>query len=478
WNACELTLIESIAHQCAIAIHQTELYYQAQVELGERQKIEEKLRHDAFYDTLTDLPNRTLFIERLQHALQLYQRRAKRESSSDSYHFAVLFLDLDRFKVVNDSLGHIIGDQLLERVAQRFSSSLRIGDTVARLSGDEFAILLEDIAEVNDAFEVVYRIRQELSSPFLLDNHEVFISVSIGIAFSAEHYSEPIQLLRDADTAMYQAKARGRNSYEVFNASMHAYALKQLQLETDLRHAIERQELTVYYQPIVALQTNQICGFEALVRWQHPEQGFIAPTEFIAIAEDTGLIALIDLWVLQQACSQLYHWRAKFPALSHLTMNVNLSGKQFSRPDLIAQIDQVLTETRLDSSYLKLEITESVLIENANSALNIFEQLKTKGTQICLDDFGTGYSSLSYLRRFPIHTLKIDRSFVARLNTDLEDSEIVKAITNLGLILGLRVVAEGVETLEQLSFLKTTGCHEAQGSCGISNGQMPLLNLA
>ncbi|MDJ0701960.1 MAG: EAL domain-containing protein [Leptolyngbyaceae cyanobacterium MO_188.B28] len=463
WNDYELTLIESIAHQCAIAIHQAELYQKAQTELSELQKIEEKLRHDAFYDTLTGRPNRRLFLERLRKVLLLSQGRSRQDSNEPPYRFAVLFLDLERLKVINDSLGHVIGDQLLEMAAQRFSSCLRIRDTVARLSGGEFAILLEEISEINDAIEVIHRIHQALRLPFLFDNHEIFISASIGVAFSADHYTEPMQLLRDANTAMYRSRGKGRDSYEIFDASMHAHGLEELQLETDLQRAIERQELAVYYQPIVSLSTNRICGFEALVRWRHPERGIIYPTEFIAVAEETGLIMSIDWWVLREACRQLRYWQEEFPAFASLGMNVNLSGKQFSRPDLITQIDRVLEETQLDGGSLKLEMTESVLIENAEVALEIFEQLKVRRIQVCLDDFGTGYSSLSYLRRFPIHTLKIDRSFITRLGIDSEDSEIVKAIVSLGLTLGLRVVAEGVETPSQLSFLRTINCHESQG---------------
>ncbi|TVQ24986.1 MAG: EAL domain-containing protein [Leptolyngbya sp. DLM2.Bin15] len=463
WTDDEVALVKAIADQCAIAIHQAQLYQQAQTELVERQKIEAQLRHDAFHDTLTGLPNRALFMDRLGHILQIAHRHLIRNPQACPYQFAVLFLDLDRFKMVNDSLGHTIGDQLLQIVANQLQACLRMGDTVARLGGDEFVMLLEGIQGMNDAIEVAHRIRRVLKSPVVLDGREVFISASIGITLNSSTYTDPAQLLRDADTAMYRAKKRGRGEYEVFDISMHTHALRQLQLESDLQRAIERQELRVHYQPIISLSDQCIEGFEALVRWQHPEHGMISPDEFIPIAEDTGLIMLIDVWVLQEACHQLYQWQQDFPALPALTMNVNLSGKQFSHAELITQIDRILETSHISGSQLKLEITESVLIENSDVATTILSELQARKIRVCLDDFGTGYSSLSYLHRFPISTLKIDRSFITPLETDIDKFEIVKAIVNLALNLGLNVVAEGVETTRQLSYLRSVTCHAAQG---------------
>lgn len=463
WMNDEIALVKAIANQCAIAIHQAQLYRQAQIELSERQRMEAQLRHDAFHDALTGLPNRALLMNRLEHALQMAERRSRRHHPTTFYQFAVLFLDLDRFKVINDSLGHTIGDYLLKIVAQQLQLCLRIGDTVARLGGDEFVILLEDIQDVSDAIEVANRIHEGLKAPILLDGREVFVSTSIGVTLNSAHYTEPDQMLRDADTAMYRAKKRSRGTYEIFDASMHIHALRQLQLENDLQRAIERQELRVHYQPIVSLETQDIEGFEALVRWQHPEQGMITPGEFIPIAEDTGLIMAIDLWVLQDACRQLYVWSKEFSMLPALTISVNLSGKQFAQADLISQVDQVLNDSGICGSQLKLEITEGVLIENAEVAAATLRQFQDRKIQVWLDDFGTGYSSLSYLYRFPVNGLKIDRSFITPLETDLEKLEIVRAIVNLALNLGLNVVAEGIETPRQLLYLQSIKCHSGQG---------------
>jgi diguanylate cyclase (GGDEF)-like protein len=466
WTNSELTLVKAIADYCAIAIHQADLYQKVQTELAERKRLEAQLRHDAFHDALTGLPNRALFVDRLQHSLRLGLRRLTRGSAEVfSPQFAVLFLDLDRFKRVNDSLGHAIGDQLLQMVAQRLTQCIRAGDTVARLGGDEFVILLEDVADINDVIEVAKRIQQILKTPVLLDKHEIFVSFSIGIALNSPSYTQPAQLLRDADTAMYRAKSRGRGEYEIFDTSMYTQACQQLQLENDLQRAIERGEFQPHYQPIVSLTTHHPIGFEVLLRWHHPTNGLMMPESFIPLAEDIGLIATIDLWVLRQACQQLRQWQLEWPTLNELTISVNLSGHQFSQPDLIAQIDQILHETNLDGQALKLEITESVLIKNAESAAVILQELRARKIQVCIDDFGTGYSSLSYLHRFPIDSLKIDRSFIARLDSSLGDQEIVKAIINLGITLGLSVVAEGIESIEQVQHLKNLGCHHGQGYC-------------
>ena len=463
WSKNELSLVKAIADQCAIAIHQSELYQNAQSELMERKRMEAQLRHDAFHDSLTGLPNRALFLDRLNHALRLSQRRSHLNLGGLPDQFAILFLDLDRFKVINDSLGHLAGDQLLKTVANRLRDCLREGDTVARLGGDEFVMLIEEIQDIGNVIEVVQRIQDILKVPILLDGNEVFVSTSIGIALNSPDYTQPEQLLRDADTAMYRAKEQGRERYEVFNPSMHTEALQKLRLESDLRRAIEREEFRVCYQPIVGLKLGKILGFEALVRWQHPERGLVSPVEFIPLAEDAGLIGAIDFWVLQEACLQLRLWQDEFPKAANLTMSVNLSGKHFTRSDLMIQIDQILEKTDLHSSNLKIEVTESILLEKTSLATQILNELNERNIQVCIDDFGTGYSSLSYLHRFPIHTLKIDRSFISRLDRESGDGEIVKAIIVLGINLGLNVVAEGVETKKQLEFLEINNCHACQG---------------
>jgi diguanylate cyclase (GGDEF)-like protein/PAS domain S-box-containing protein len=418
-------------------------------------RAEEKLVHDALHDTLTDLPNRVLLMERLRHAVQLSQR-------SNEFLFAVLFIDLDRFKVINDSLGHMLGDQLLIAIAQRLSKCLRPSDTVARLGGDEFVILLEDVKDTNSVIVVADRIQRELTLPFNLEGHEIFTAASLGIAFSTTGYNRPEDLLRDADTAMYRAKAQGRSRYEIFHPGMHAHAVALLQLETDLRRAIDRQELHLHYQPIVSLRTYQVIGFEALLRWQHPQRGMVSPVDFIPIAEETGLITSIGCWVLREACQQMQQWHQQFPKQRSMTIQVNLSGKQFT-PQLAEQADQILQEVGLDAHCLKLELTESILMENAESAVTTLAQLKQLGIQLAIDDFGTGYSSLSYLHRFPIDTLKIDRSFIAKVDADGEQLAIVRTIMTLAWNLGMEVVAEGVETMKQLAQLRALKCECAQG---------------
>lgn len=434
----------------------------SQTDITERKQVEKQLLHDAFHDVLTGLPNRALFRDRLGQAIE----RSKRTSD---YFFAVLFLDIDRFKVINDSLGHMIGDQLLVAIAQRLKACLRGGDTVARLGGDEFTILLDDVKNINNATDIAERIHLELMHPFSLNEQEVFTTASIGIAIGggsqsapAIGYDCPENLLRDADTAMYRAKSMGRARHEVFDTTMHTRAVALLQLENDLRRAIERDEFQLHYQPIVSLTTGRLDGFEALVRWQHPERGLISPAEFIPIAEETGLIVPIGLWVLYNACYQMYDWQQFYPELL-LTISVNLSSKQFLQPDLVKQIDQILRETRLDARSLKLEITESAVMENAESAIKMLFQLKALGVHLHIDDFGTGYSSLSYLHRFPIDQLKIDRSFISRIGAKDDSLEIVRAIVTLAHTLELNVTAEGVETAEQLSQLREMECEYGQG---------------
>jgi diguanylate cyclase (GGDEF)-like protein/PAS domain S-box-containing protein len=417
---------------------------------------EAKLIHDASHDALTGLPNRALFVERLERTILHAQRRS-------DYLFSVLFLDLDRFKVINDSLGHTIGDRLLIAFARRLETCLRSGDTVARLGGDEFTILLDDLADASDVSLVANRIQTTLASPFQIDGHEIFISTSIGIAFNATDNSQAEELLRNADIAMYRAKSRGRARYEVFDTQMYAQATKLLQLETDLRRAIARQELLIHYQPIVSLSSNKIIGFEALVRWQHAQHGLVSPAQFIPIAEETGLIVEIGYWVLGEACRQMRVWQEQFPTAPLLTISVNISSKQFSQPDLNEQIARILQETELEPSSLKLEITESVLMENTQSATDMLLKLRAMNIQIHIDDFGTGYSSLSYLHRFPSNAVKIDRSFVSRIGSKGENLEIVRAIVGLARSLNMDAIAEGVETPEQLTYLKALKCKYAQG---------------
>jgi diguanylate cyclase (GGDEF)-like protein len=375
----------------------------------------------------------------------------------------VLFLDLDRFKNVNDSLGHSIGDQLLIAMARRLESCIREVDMVARLGGDEFAILLDGIASGGDATNMARRIQEKLQSPFNLSGHEVFTTTSLGIALSSTGYDHPENMLRDADTAMYRAKAQGKACYEVFDKGMHTHAVYVLQMENDLRRALEREEFLVYYQPIVSLDNGQLAGFEALIRWQHPDRGFINPSDFIPLAEDTGLIVPIGEWILKRACEQLAKWQWQSPVNRHLFMSVNLSSKQISQPDLVDVIRDTLEETHVEAKHIKLEITESAVMDNAEMAVRLLKRLKALGVGLSIDDFGTGYSSLGYLHRFPVNTLKIDHSFVGRIGEQTENSEIVRTIISLAENMGMDVVAEGVETLNQLAHLRGLKCQYGQG---------------
>ncbi|HZS05621.1 MAG TPA: EAL domain-containing protein [Blastocatellia bacterium] len=424
-------------------------------DVTDRKEAERQLLHNAFHDSLTGLANRVLFMDRLKRSLSRTRHRPE-------YLFAALFLDLDRFKVINDSLGHHVGDQLLVGIARRLETNLRPGDMVARLGGDEFAIILDHITSIADATHAAERLQQDLLQPFSIGGREIFASASIGIAVSHPSYEQAEDFLRDADTAMYHAKNRGRGCLELFDNDMHARAVGLLQLETDLRRALSRDEFRIHYQPIVSLDSRHIMGFESLVRWQHPQQGLISPGRFVQIAEDTGLIIQLDQWVLRESCRQVQVWQEEFPSNPPLTISVNLSGKQFAQPDLTERIGQILAETGLTPSSLKLEITESSLIENPEAAAATLKQLKDRGIRISLDDFGTGYSSLSYLHRFPIDTIKIDRSFVMRLNVS-KNSEIVRAIITLASNLGMEVIAEGVETEEQIARLTGMNCSYVQG---------------
>jgi len=450
-------------------------------DITQLKQAEEQLLHNAFHDALTGLPNRALFMKRLERALE----HAKRDKDDL---LAVLFLDLDRFKIINDSLGHAVGDQLLIATAGRLEACLRPMDTAARLGGDEFTVLLEDIKDIRDVIRVAERVQEQLKLPFALGGQEVFTTASIGIAVNSraaseendlnletpvEHtahsYNRPDDLLRDADIAMYRAKNLGRARYEVFDSSMHTDAVARLQLENDLRRAIEYQEFQIHYQPIVALATGRITGFEALVRWQHPRRGLLSPGEFILIAEETSLSIPIDHWVLYKACRQIHQWQEQLSARpdkgrdASLSINVNLCNKQFTQPSLLEVISQTLQETSLEASRLKLELTENVIMENEEGGSAILSQLKALGVQLAIDDFGTGHSSLARLHQLPIDVLKIDRSFVSSIGNDLGNLEFLRGIMALAHYLNVEVTAEGVETAEQLQQLRALNCKYGQG---------------
>ena len=422
----------------------------------ELEESREHFRHAAFHDALTRLPNRSLFTDHLRLAL-------RRADQSEEYMFGVLFLDLDRFKNINDSLGHPCGDELLILVARRLETCIRQTDMVARFGGDEFAILVDAIHDTSDVVRIAEKVQQVISAPFKLASHEAIITASMGVALSTSGYVEAEDMIRDADTAMYRAKDRGKARYEIFDTAMHTRAVTLLRLESDLRRALEKEELCVYYQPIVSLGNRDLYGFEALVRWQHPERGIISPDDFIPLAEETGLVLPIGLQVLREACNQLRKWQEHSPSNRDLIMSVNLSGKQLMQPDLIERIEEVLHESQINPWHLKLEITETVVMENPELAAVTLAKLRGLGVRLSIDDFGTGYSSLSYLNRFPVDTLKIDRSFVTSINEADENLQIVKTIVTLAGNLGMQVVAEGVETEDQLDQLRSLKCQFGQG---------------
>jgi diguanylate cyclase (GGDEF)-like protein len=434
---------------------------------------QERFLHDALHDQLTELPNRALFMERLQRA-------SRRRIRHPEYTFAVLFVDLDRFKTVNDSLGHPAGDQLLLEIVRRIAGALRRDDvisrpvtaalqdytdnTLARLGGDEFTILLEDIRDPSDAVRVAERIQQAVAVAVTLGaGQDVFTTASIGIAVSTSADCSDEGLVRDADIAMYRAKASGGDRCSVFDPTMHDLAVERLQLETDLRRAIERGEFRLQYQPIVSLRDHRVIGFEALIRWQHPERGLLSPAAFLTVAEETGLITRIDHWVLREACAQACRWQTRFPGDSPASVSVNISAQGFGQPDIVRQVANTLSETGLEPHNLRLEITESVAMADAERARTILIELKALGVRISLDDFGTGYSSLSYLQRFPVDTLKIDQSFVVGMDQNHECREIIRTILNLAATLGLNVIAEGTETAAQVDYLERLDCRFAQG---------------
>jgi diguanylate cyclase (GGDEF)-like protein/PAS domain S-box-containing protein len=434
----------------------------AVVDVTERKRVESELKRTAFHDGLTGLPNRTLFLDNL---LRL-NASAKRHGH---HPFALLFLDLDRFKVINDTLGHMVGDKLLIEMAHRLVECTREEDTVARLGGDEFAILLEQIRGPEDAVRVAERTLERLADPLMLDDNEVSVGASIGIALSLTGEKMPEDLLRDADMAMYQAKTR-RSGYQIFDAKMHARALERMRLEMDMKRAIERKQIHLHYQPIVSLESGKLAGFEALARWQHNGRGAVSPTDFIPLAEETGLVGPLSSWVFREACRQMRNWQEHFPMEENCYISVNVSSKQVSHGGLIDELDKVLHETGLEPQHLRLEITESALVENTRGVAHTLSQLRKRRIKLCLDDFGKGFSSLNYLHRFPIDVLKIDRSFVRRLGAAFpiehgkrRPYEIIRTILALAQILDLQVVAEGIEVIKQLNVLKELGCQYGQG---------------
>jgi diguanylate cyclase (GGDEF)-like protein/PAS domain S-box-containing protein len=450
----------------------------SQRDVTERKVLEEQLRYQILHDPLTGLPNRVLFMERLEHALSLADRNPRLN--------AVLFVDLDDFKVVNDSLGHEAGDDLLVQVAERLRASLRSEDTVARFGGDEFGILLEDVPAASYVTDIAERIIERLHETFVSGGRDLTITCSIGIVLAASSREPARELLRKADLAMYEAKregkthfarellrkadlamsgakGKGKARFQMFDPGMNARTLKRLGLKSALRRALDREEFVVHYQPKVSIETGNILGLEALVRWEHPELGLVRPSEFISVAEDTGLIVDIGRWVLKETCAQVRLWQDRFPSESSLQANVNLSARQFHQPDLAGDIAEVLEESDLDPQNLELEITETVAMEDARATLVILGDLKSLGVGLAIDDFGTGYSSLAYLKRFSVDTLKIDRLFVAGVGESAEDEVIVTAMIGLARDLGLRAIPEGVETFEQLQRLRELGCDVAQG---------------
>jgi diguanylate cyclase (GGDEF)-like protein/PAS domain S-box-containing protein len=424
-------------------------------DISERKALEEQLTHQAFHDSLTTLANRALFHDRVEHALTKSRRTASP--------VAVLFLDLDNFKTVNDSLGHAAGDQVLVGVAGRVNASVRTGDTVARFGGDEFAILLEDVHEVSEAIEVAQRIEQALRAPFHIDGKDVFITSSTGVALSTVGASSADELLRNADVAMYTAKERGKGRHITFEPDMHAAVVRRLELEVDLRRAVEREEFLVHYQPLFDLRSGGMTGVEALVRWRHPEQGLVSPADFIPVAEDTGLIVELGRWVLRQSCRDAADWQRRFGAAAPSKVNVNLSARQLQQAGLVDDVAAALGDSGLPASNLVLEITESVLMQDAASAVGRLTELKNLGVQLAIDDFGTGYSSLSYLQQFPVDTLKIDKSFIDGVGREAERAALTSAIIDLSRTLGLKTVAEGIEEAAQATELTLLGCDVGQG---------------
>lgn len=425
-------------------------------DVTERKMAEERLLRDAFYDELTGLPNRALLIDRLDRAIERSKRR-------DDYHCAVLFMDLDRFKVVNDSMGHAVGDQLLVSVSERLADCLRSGDTVARLGGDEFVVLLEELKDLNQATLIADRIREELNRPHDLQAQKVFTSGSIGIVMTVQGYSQPADVLRDADIAMYGAKLAGKDRYQIFDPTMHEVALSRMQLEIELRQALANSELRVHYQPILLMESGKLFGFEALIRWDHPDRGIIPPAEFLPVMEETGLIIQAGQWVMLEACKKAKQWNKKHPELAPFSISVNLSGREFVHPELQDSVRNALEVSGVDPQCLTIEITESVIMSDPDQARSVLEGLGKLGVQIHLDDFGTGYSSLGKLGQFHIDKLKIDRTFIKQIVGKQGEGAIVDTILQLASNLAMGAIAEGVETQQQYDYLRENNCQYYQG---------------
>jgi diguanylate cyclase (GGDEF)-like protein len=449
-------LNEKLARRVKEHIHQVEsanLILKA--EILQRDQLEQKLRHDALHDSLTGLANRSLLMQEIQKCLDNAIAHPNQE-------FAILFIDLDRFKIINDSLGHLAGDELLIACARRLQKCITEQTILARLGGDEFTILLKQIKNVQDAVVIAEKILQEFAAPFNFGSRYLIINVSIGIVVGNSEYRQEINLLRDADTALYKARELGKNRYEIFTQQMYLDAMRRLELENELRQAIASQELVLGYQSIVNLDNSELTGFEALVRWEHPQRGTISPEEFIPLAEETGLIIPLGEWVLYEACQQLKIWH-ELPGAKYLTMSINVAGEQLHAPNFLDVIDRILDQTQVNSQYLKLEITESMLIQDTEQLIEVLEQLKNRQIKLSIDDFGTGYSSLSYLPQFPIDILKIDRSFVQAMNEESQNLEIVKTIITLAQVLKMQIIAEGIETEVQSSTLKALKVEFGQG---------------
>jgi len=425
-------------------------------DVTQRKQAERRLLHDAFHDTLTELPNRALFVDRLKQALRRRERRPEEG-------FAVLYFDLDRFKQVNDTLGHEVGDRLLVEIARRLRDNLRPGDTLARLGGDEFGLLVHDISSPEAATHVAKRVQELLTRKFVVGRHELFSSASIGIALASSGYRQPEEMLRDADIALYRAKAAGRASYEVFDREMHKRAIALLRLETELRRAVDQKSFVLHYQPIVSLDSGRLVGFEALVRWCHPSRDLIPPREFLGVAEATGLIVPIGWWVLERACRQMTDWQHHYPTDPPLSISANVSGKLFLDSDAVNRLTSLLEDTGLPPECLRLEVTESVLLDHGQDVLHRLSEIRALGVQLHLDDFGTGYSSLSHLQSFRYDSFKIDPSYIHRLNREEDSRALVRTLVTLGEQLEMNVIAEGVETADQLESLRELHCPQGQG---------------